>query len=152
MNVLRLCLLFGSAVVAVALPLPGDRAAASCAAPYLRIAGTPRELRPPVRRGSTVTVTGFGFVDGCDDSRGTTTFGCFSHSEEREPEHPLPHLSLRVRQQGRAWALGTADAEKAAHQRLGRVTWEVRLPAALRPGRATLGADGSQPLVVLVRR
>ena len=54
-------------------------------------------------------------------------------------------VELVLRQQGREWPLGTADADGD-----GDISWDVRVPAGLRPGRARLLTEGSEVLVVAI--
>lgn len=130
----------------VAVPLPGDEAAASCVAPYLEIGG--REGRPALLPGAEVRVEGRAFVIGCDDTGTSTVWGC--SVDEPEQERPMQDIELRIRQQGRVWALGSTDAGTVEHNRLGHASWKVTLPAGVRPGRATLAADGAEPLRIRV--
>jgi hypothetical protein len=127
-------------------PWPGAPATASCAAPYLRIAG---DLPAPAPGGEFV-VEGRAFVDGCDDAGGTTVFGC--SVDEAEPEVPLKAVTLRLRQGGTEWDLGTADAGSAEDGQLGQITWRVTMPADVQPGPARLFTDDSEPLPVELGR
>ena len=63
----------------------------------------------------------------------------------------MQDVALELRQDGRSWRLGTADAGTAEEQRLGYVTWTVELPEGVQPGRARLVADTAQPVDVRVR-
>lgn len=132
-----------AALLAVALaPFPGSPAVASCAGPMLLVPGPQRPL-PELAAGREVSVTGEFFLDGCDDTGGQDViFGC---EEEREVETPMAGVELLLRQRGREWSLGTADADAR-----GRIGWDVRVPDGLRPGRARLLTEGSQALVVSV--
>ncbi len=125
----------------VIVPAPGERAAASCAAPVLETVGGSGHP-PTVPRGSTITVRGRAFVKDCDDTgQGRGGFGC-SSSQRRDPYGPLIGIRLELRQSGRHWTLGTADG----HGDLGRVSWQVTVPAGAHPGRATLVAvHGGRP-------
>lgn len=133
------------AVVAVAVPLP-DEASASCAAPYLaRPAGALATVTP----NSRITVLGRAFVRGCADTGGTSSApGC---SGSRQPvERPMRDIPLRFRQRGQEWLVGSADAGTAERNQLGHVTWVVKVPEALQPGKAFIVARGAQPLQVTV--
>jgi hypothetical protein len=139
---MRPAALLVAALLAAALaPFPGSPAAASCAGSVLSIAGPtdPPELQP----GDALTVDGRFFVDGCDDTGGQDTF--FGCEEEHETVTPMTDVDLVLRQRGREWPLGTADATRD-----GDLSWEVRVPAGLRPGRASLVADGAQDLRVRI--
>lgn len=130
----------------VAAPWPGAPATASCAAPYLNLAG---DLPPPAPGGELV-VEGRAFVDGCNDTGGSTVFGC--SVDEAEPAVPRRAVTLRLRQGGNECDLGIADAGSAEDGELGQITWLVTMPEELRPGPATLLADGGEPLSVEVGR
>jgi hypothetical protein len=138
-------LLVAALLVAALAPVPGSPAAASCAGPVLGIAGPaePPELPP----GDELTVTGRFFVDGCDDTGGQdAVLGCDEdHQEDHEVVTRMTHVDLVLRQRGREWPLGTADATRG-----GDISWEVRVPDGLRPGRARLVAGSSQVLMVVV--
>lgn len=133
-------------VVAAALllassPWPTRDAVAGCVAPYLE--DSARGATPPVlRAGSTVTIEGDAFADGCDDTG--STWACAAESRE-----PMEDVVLRIRQGGREWELGSADASDG--DRGGHVEWTVALPEGLQPGRAVLQADESEPLRVRMR-
>lgn len=111
---------------------PVGGASASCAAPSIDITSSADELLP----GDTFTVTGSAFVAGCNDGVGTTggAFGC-SHQDEPEPEIPAEDVRLVLRQGSTRWVLGTEDAGTAETNQLGQITWDVRLPADVRPGK-----------------
>lgn len=133
-------------LVAVAGPTGwADPAVAGCVAPQLRTAGTTwadgtaPALRAEVRPGADLLVEGRAFRDGCDDYGGSSTLGC--GPTVQEDVRPASDVVLRVEQGGRSWPLGDADAD-ASYE----VAWRVELPADLRPGRARLVADGSEPL------
>jgi hypothetical protein len=132
------------ALSVLAAPWPGLPATASCAAPYLNLAG---DLPAPAPGGELVVV-GRAFVDGCKDTGGATVFGCAV--DEPEPEVPLAAVTLRLQQGGREWDLGTADAGTAEDGTLGQITWLVTMPADVQPGPARLLTDGSEPLTVEV--
>ncbi|MGH3424490.1 MAG: hypothetical protein ACRDO8_07170 [Nocardioidaceae bacterium] len=105
--------------------------------------------RPTLVRGEVVAVAGRAFVDGCDDTGGGSTFlGC-THREAGETETPLHDVALTLRQHGRTWRLGRADAGSATEGRLGHVLWKVHVPRELRPGRAVLRAKGARLVVTI---
>jgi hypothetical protein len=138
-----LAILLGLAVA----PYPPPPASASCAAPYLLDAG-----HLVLQRGEPIAVEGRAFADGCRDTMScSATLGC-ENCEYTDPE-PTPYAGvvLRLRQHGRTWTLGTADAGSAAGGELGRVTWTVDLPRDVEPGRAQLVADHAQPVAVRIR-
>ncbi len=148
---LPLVLLLLAAAVA---PFPGAPASASCVGPQLATAGQraiPSEARPgqrapAVRPASVVSVDGRFFVDGCDDTGGqTSVLGCDRQAGPEDQVAPMKDVELVLRQGGREWSLGTADAD--AH---GRITWDVRIPVDLRSGRAILLAATSRTAVVVV--
>ena len=66
--------------------------------------------------------------------------------QARPPETPRPlqDVRLELRQGGRTWQLGEADAQPDAST----VAWPVRVPEAERPGRAKLvaTAEGIAPV------
>lgn len=135
----------GCAVAAALLfassPWPARDAVAGCVAPYLEDSAT--GAAPPVLRlGSTVTIEGDAFANGCDDTG--STWACSAESRE-----PMQDVVLRIRQGGREWELGSADASDG--DTVGHVEWTVALPEGLQPGRAVLQADESDPLRVKVR-
>ena len=131
-----------------AWPVPGGPAAADCAGPSLSLAGADGAAGslPVVTLEGPTEVVGRGFVDGCDDTGGGSVWGC--GSGEGEVETPLSDVELVVRQGGRTWELGTADAGTAADGRLGQVAWQAQLPSGLEPGRAVLvaGHDARLPV------
>lgn len=122
------------------------RNAVDCAGPTLAVAGhgTP----PLLRSGSDVRVTGEYFVDGCDDVGGSRdgALGC-ANDDDREKAVPLADVEMLLRQDGRTWRLGRADATG-----LGRIAWDVHLPPGLPAGRAVLETATSETLVVHVGR
>ena len=119
-------------MVLVSAPLAtGGSARASCAAPELEVAGT---LVPGVQ----VEVTGRGFVEGCDDTGGTTTGPGCTARQEREAVRPREQVALVLEQGSRRWRLGAVDAGTAADGMLGRVSWQVEVPREVRPGPARL--------------
>lgn len=135
------------------LPLPQTPASASCATPRLSIEGVESgRARPALMVGESVTVLGRGFVDGCDDTGSSSTFGC-SGDDGSEPSAPLEDVEL-VALQGQPTPeqtpLATADAGSAEDDRLGWVTWTFVVPATLTPGPATLTTVGSEALRVRI--
>ncbi len=141
--------LLAQAVVgaAVLAPWPVTTAAASCASPFLYI-GDPQAHRPVAVTASRLTVQGRAFARGCNDTGGADVFGC--DNTPREVEAPMTGVTLRLQQDGRSWSLGTRDAGTAEEERLGQVTWRVRLPADVAPGRALLVARGAEPLPIRI--
>jgi hypothetical protein len=136
--VLLVTTLLGLALV----PLPRTPAAASCAAPSLEAAE-----RSVLGRGTTTTIEGRGFVDGCQDNMSCSAVPGCSHCEYNDPApKPLQDVALRLRQGNRRWLLGTADADH-----LGRVTWTFDLPAGLDRGPAILLPDIGEQLRVRIR-
>lgn len=129
-----------------ATPYPQERAAASCAGPYLV------EVEHLVlTRGTTATVEGRAFAEGCGDSIGCRVGpGCDS-CVEPPPATPAKGVELHLRQGRQTWRLGVTDAGTADDDRLGWTTWTFDVPAAANPGRATLIADGAAPARVLIR-
>ena len=102
--------------------------------------------RPAVERGEAVTVEGLHFVDGCNDDGVMVTYGCRSHQQPPEPVEPMTDVTLFIRQDGRTWTLGSANADAN-----GRVTWAATLPSQLAPGRAVLLSGPAERLRVVVR-
>ena len=144
----RRCLVLLTGLLAVVLaPFPAAPVAASCAGASFE--GVDRLV---LVRGGTATVEGRHFVDGCRDTMTCSGVGgCQSCTYDEPPERPMQDVALELRQDGRSWRLGTADAGTAEEQRLGHVTWTVELPEDVRPGRARLVADTAVPAVVRVR-
>jgi hypothetical protein len=141
-------------LAAALAPFPGATARASCVGPQLAVAGQrsatpegrPGQGEPAVLRASVVTVEGRYFADGCDDTGGQTTgFGCAHQTRPQDRVAPMKEVQLVLRQGGREWSLGTADASAR-----GRIAWRVRIPADLEPGRARLLAATSRTAVVVV--
>ena len=126
----------------VLVPLPGDGAAADCATPLLRFADGRTDAR--VAPGETVTVTGAGYVEGCDDG-GDPDFACAPPLHEQ----PSEGVELWLRQSGEQRLLGTADARNVGDD-LGRVSWSFVVPADAAEGRATLLPHGGAPLAIHV--
>lgn len=129
-----------------ATPYPQERAAASCPGPYLV------EVEHLVlTRGTTATVEGRAFTDGCQDSIGCSVGpGCDS-CDEPLPDTPQKGVELHLRQGRQTWRLGVTDAGTADDDRLGWTTWTFDVPAGANPGRATLTADGATSARVLIR-
>ncbi|SDT18702.1 hypothetical protein SAMN04488570_3782 [Nocardioides scoriae] len=128
-------------MVLVSVPVAGSGSArASCAAPELAVAGAGTGPAGVARvpAGGSLAVAGRGFVEGCDDTGGATTGPGCGAREPREVERPRRDVALVLVQGSRRWTLGTADAGTASDDRLGRVSWRVEVPAAVRPGPARL--------------
>ena len=121
--------------------LPFDNeAAGSCASPWLSIGEA--SASPEVSPSQELTVRGRAFAEGCHDTGGSTdrsTIG--SCSPPRSSEEGMKDVTLVLRQGSREWELGTQDAGAAADGKLGHITWNVSIPADVRPGRAVLVAD-----------
>ena len=147
-RLLALAVLLG---LLAAAPYPQAPAVASCAGPTLEVEDAPA-VPVVVRRGEQVTVTGRGFVDGCDDTGGGSAFGC-SGDDEREIESPLADIEL-VLLQGQPTmtqtSLGVADAGSAEDGELGQVTWTFTVPEQQPLGPAVLKTEGSEPLRIRV--
>jgi len=127
------------------LPFGQQRAVASCAGPYLTGAG---DL--VLHRGTSVTIGGAAFADGCQDTGAcSATPGCSGCDNGPEPT-PMSDITLSLRQNGRTWPLDTADA-LVTHDDVGAVTWNVEIPADLKQGWATLVPEYGQPATVRVR-
>jgi hypothetical protein len=128
------------------LPFPELGAAASCAAPYLKV-----EDESVLQRGTTATVEGRAFVEGCQDAGSCTEqFGC-SHCDYGPEEAPLTDVRLTLVQGERRWRLGEADAGRASDNELGWVTWTFEIPDDARPGPARLVTVQSRPVRVTLR-
>lgn len=139
----------GALLAAAIAPWPTWDASAGCVAPYLRVDDA-RQERPVVNRGASVTVEGRAFVEGCNDTGGSSGFpGC--SSQDDEPVLPHEDIGLRITQGDRQWELGREDAGTADDNQLGHVSWTITIPDDLRPGRARLEADASDSLPILVR-
>jgi hypothetical protein len=128
------------------LPFPQLEAAASCVAAYLKVSD-----ESVLQRGTTASVEGRAFVNGCRDT-GTCTeqFGC-SHCDYGAEVQPLNDVPLTLVQGERRWQLAEADAGKSSHNRLGWVTWTFSVPDDARPGRARLVTPQSQAVRVTLR-
>ncbi|HXH80427.1 hypothetical protein [Nocardioides sp.] len=123
------------------LPFGHEPAAASCASPYLTNVD---DL--VTRPGATVEIKGAGFANGCQDLGScTTTLGCSECDYGAEPT-PRSGITLTLRQQGRSWPLGTAEAGENA-----TVTWTVDIPSEVKAGWATLVPEHGQRAKVRVR-
>ena len=142
----RCLLLLVGLLVVVLTPVSSGPASASCAgASFDDVDGL------VLVRGEVATVEGSHFVDGCRDTMTCSGVGgCQSCTYDEPPEVPMQDVALELRQDGRSWRLGTADAGTAGEQRLGQVTWTVELPDGVRPGRARLLAETAQPVKVRV--
>ena len=137
-------LLLALVLGALTVPGPTAPAAASCPAPSLEVV---EALVLP--RGSTVTVVGHHFAEGCQDVIGCTSrLGCQS-CHRPDPPTPSQDVELRLVQGGRSWVLAVADADGG--DGLGRVTWTFAVPADAGPGRARLIPDDLHPVGVRVR-
>ncbi len=138
-------ILLAALTTATLLPFGQQPAAASCAAPSLT--GTDHLV---LRHGASAEIDGAGFANGCQDTGScSATPGCSSCDYGPEPK-PMSGITLTLRQNGRTWPLGTADA-RATHDDFGAVTWAVELPMEVKPGRATLVPEYGQAAVVRVR-
>lgn len=143
-TLLLVATLFGLA----ATPFPQPPAAASCAAPYLKI------TEPLVlERGVSVTIEGRAFTDGgCQDSMSCSTgLGCDSCEHDDPPSTPMEDVGLRLVQGDRSWHLDEADSGTAEDDQLGWVTWTFELPSDARPGLARLIAEHAQPAPIRIR-
>ena len=134
----------------VALPAGHDPAVAGCVGPRLVEPAAAGGL-PAVPATDAFIVRGEAFGGtACDDDGGAGN-GLACHRDEEQTEPPLADVRLVLRQGGRTWELGEADAGSG-----GRISWEVTLPRDVPPGRAVLVADpgehsGAVRLPVLVR-
>ena len=130
------------AALIVVLPLAAlvSPAAASCAAPQLLLAKDQRVLEV----GQRLTVRGRYFVDGCND---TPSIG----GGAQEPPPGSSDVPLRLRQDGRTYLLGYADAGGPDDSGYGRLRWDVTVPAGLLEGPARLTAPRASRLGVTVR-
>ena len=114
---------------------PMGSANGSCSAPVLKIDDLGPLSGAELWQGETAMVLGSAFVDGCGDEEG---------------EHAMREVALVLRQGTKDWVLGVEDADTGAH--LGQVTWRVRIPAGVEPGRAVLVAGGSELTVTVGAR
>ena len=62
----------------------------------------------------------------------------------------MSDVTLTLRQHGRTWPLGTADARTRGGD-FGAVTWAVEIPTDLRIGWATLVPKYGEPAQVRIR-
>ncbi len=148
LHVRRSFLLLIAAMLALAVvPFPQTPAAASCAAPHLKI--TEEHV---LKRGATVTVEGRSFADGCQDSMSCSAgLGCDSCQYNDPPRTPMEDVGLRLVQRDRTWNLGVADAGTAENNRLGWVRWTFRLPTGAMPGPAKLLPEHAEPVRIRIR-
>ena len=118
---------------------PVHGAAASCTAPTLAVGAPPEHGPEPapavVVLGSRPTVTGDGFMTGCDDTGQGS--GCRAPASEQEP---MRDVALVLEQGGVSVVLATADA---GQDDVHGILWHVRVPTRFRPGPATLSAAGA---------
>jgi cellulase/cellobiase CelA1 len=137
-------ILLAALTVATLLPLGQHPAAASCAGPYLTDAG-----HLMLQRGTTVEIDGAAFANGCQDTGSCSAMpGCSSCDYGPDPT-PMRNITLTLRQHGRTWPLGTADA-RVTQDGFGAVTWAVEIPADVKIGWATLVPEYGQPAKVRV--
>jgi len=137
----RALVLLLALVLLTVVPVPGPgRADASCAAPVL---DRPVGKRPALARGEATDVSGSGFRTGCADSVACPAEPGCGACVENDEEVPQDDVRLQLRQKGRSWDLGVADADEST-----RVSWRVVVPGGARPGPARLLADGAEPLLV----
>jgi hypothetical protein len=138
-------ILLAALTTATLLPFGQQPAVASCAAPYLTDAD-----HLVLHQGTNVEIEGAAFADGCQDTGScSATLGCSSCDYGPEPE-PLSDITLSLRQNGRTWPLGTADARDTQDD-FGAVTWAVEIPSGVKRGWATLLPEHGQPAKVRVR-
>lgn len=138
-------ILLAALTAATFLPWGQQPAVASCAGPYLI------DLDHLVlHRGASVDINGAAFADGCQDTGScTTTLGCTSCDYGPEPT-PMSDITLSLRQHGRTWPLGTADA-RVTDDDFGAVTWGVEIPTDVRIGWATLVPEYGQRTKIRIR-
>lgn len=141
---------YAGVMLAVAA-LPITTATGQCVGPYLHLED-PHASHPVSITATTVTVEGRAFARGCtDDTANQRTLGCTA--PEPEPvDVPEKDVTLTLEQDGRSWMLGTEDAGTSAQDRLGHITWTVRLPTEVEPGRARLIAPNADPLPIRIVR
>ena len=135
-------------------------APASCVGPSIAVDGVPAttttrlpspdEGEMPVVRlapGSSFTVTGQYFFNGCDDTSSCTSYGpgC-SRCDAPEPPKTQQDVPLTLTWNGRDFALGTADADPTTLA----TTWSVRLPPEVTAdgGLAVLRAGYARPVAI----
>lgn len=128
--------------------VPSGGAQASCAGPSLH-ARTVTTGAPRLLVGDTMTVTGERFVEGCNDQGGGSVLGCSRDAGEEVTAQR--QVALQLRQGGRTWDLGTADASEG-QDRFGRISWSVRIPIDAAQGPATLLAGNAKLPVVVTGR
>lgn len=127
------------------LPSGPRPAEASCAGPYLT-----RAEDLVLHRGTSVEIDGVGFANGCQDTGACSSApGCSSCDYGPAPT-PMSDITLTLRQHGRSWPLGTADA-RVTRSVSGAVSWSVEVPVDVRTGRARLVPEHGQPVEVRVR-
>ncbi len=124
---------------AVAPYYPQPTAVASCVGPSLIDVE-----HLTLERGTSVTVEGSPFVDGCNDT-GSCSVGCGGRCDDPEPVEPQEDIHLELVQGGRAWPLGNVDADDD-----GRASWTFVVPEDADLGRARLVADGVRPVQVRI--
>jgi hypothetical protein len=128
----------------VLAPFPQSTASASCAGASLPRVGD-------LVRGSTASVEGRYFVDGCRDTMSCSgVLGCQKCRYDEPPEQPQQDIRLELRQRGHTWVLATDDAGTDG-ARFGQVTWTFDVPDDVTPGPARLVAEGASPVVVRIR-
>ena len=135
----------------VALPAGHDPAVAGCVGPRLVEPAAAGGV-PAVPEGRAFTVDGEAFGGtACNDTGSGNGNGLACHRGEEEPDPLLVDVRLLLRQGGRTWELGEADAADG-----GRISWDVTVPDDVPPGRAVLvaepgGSDNRFRLPVMVR-
>ncbi|MBZ5737627.1 hypothetical protein [Nocardioides mangrovi] len=137
-----IALLLGLTGLAAA-PFPSSPAAAGCAGPQVVVPGVDvARDRPVLTRGSEVTVRGRYFLDGCDDTGGSSaTLGCTT-DDEGETVQPSRDVELRLNGE----LVGTADADED-----GRITWTFTVPVDLPVGPATMDSYSGDEIRVRIR-
>lgn len=125
----------GALVALASVPMPQHAAVAACVT-GLQFDGEPD--RRVVAPGETVTLSGAGYVEGCDDG-GDPHMGCGAPLHER----PRQDVELSLSQGSDEVVLAVADAEKVGDD-FGHVSWIVTIPADVSLGRAVLSADGAE--------
>jgi hypothetical protein len=137
-------IVFAVLMTAILLPFGGQRAAGSCVGPYLLDVD-----RLVLQRGATVEVRGAAFAEGCQDTGScSSTLGCTSCDHGPDPT-PMSDVTLTLRQRGRTWPLGTADA-RVRRGDFGAVTWAIEIPTDVRTGWAILVPEYGEPAKVRV--
>jgi len=129
---------------------PGT-AGASCAGPTIvsitpeaRPAATPSgQTRPVVLHpGEAITVTGRGFIDGCNDTPGPGCMGGGAVTQKAAHD-----VALVLNRSGSGTRLGQANAGDPATGY--SIEWQVTLPTDLPPGSAQLTADAATARVII---